>query len=116
MEELGGHYVAEAHLLAAEKIQSKDTDTFVISGKTPFLKSDLQELAINTESVIRKRYPQLVDEFDKRNWPFPKSIDRVYDSSYAEKNLGWSSKRSPIDVIRQFDDEDYEILPYLGKV
>ena len=103
--------VADAHIIASEVNNTKNMDKFVISGKTPFLKSDLEELAKNPESVIRERHPELANEFDKRKWNFPKSIDRVYDPSYAEKKLGWQSKRSSLDVIEQFDREDYEILP-----
>ena len=103
--------VADAHILTAESNKSKNIDLFVISGSTPFLKSDLEELVKNPEVVIRKRHPRLANEFDRRKWPFPKLIDRVYDSSYAERVLGWRPKRGPLDVIDQFDKEDYEILP-----
>jgi len=103
--------VADAHLLASESKQSKDFDVFIVSGYTPFLKSDLAELSRNPEAVIRERHPILSKEFDKRNWHFPKSIDRVYDPSYSEKTLYWRSKRGPLDVIKQFDNEDYETLP-----
>ncbi|MEM9545213.1 MAG: NAD(P)-dependent oxidoreductase [Bacteroidota bacterium] len=103
--------VADAHILASEAQNTKEFEVFVISGSTPFLKSDLEELARNPEAVIRQRHSQLANEFDKRNWPFPESIDRVYDPSYAEKKLSWKSKRGPLDVLKQFDNEDYEILP-----
>ena len=103
--------VADAHILASETRKTKKIDVFVISGKTPFLKSDEEQLLKNPEAVIRKRHPLLASEFDKRNWKFPGSIDRVYDSSYAKKKLGWEPKRSCLDVIEQFDNEDYETLP-----
>lgn len=103
--------VADAHILASEVKKTKDFDVFVVSGKTPFLKSDLEELARNPETVIRERHPQLASEFDERKWNFPIAIDRVYDASYPAKILGWSSKRGPLDVIRQYDEGDYEVLP-----
>jgi len=103
--------VADAHLLASEVGGIKEIEVFVISGKTPFLKSDLEELAQNPEGVIRERHPQLATEFDQRKWSFPTSIDRVYDPSYAAQLLGWESQRGPLEVINQFDNEDYEILP-----
>ena len=105
--------VADAHVLAGELSKAIDFDVFVISGNTPFQKSDVEELVRNPEEVIRARHPELAEEFDQRNWKFPKTIDRVYDSSYAEKVLKWKSKRGPLHVIRQYDDEDFEILPYL---
>lgn len=103
--------VADAHLLAGQVEKKKKFDTYVISANTPFLESDSQWLFENPESVIRQRHPLLAKEFDARGWKFPASMDRVYDSSYAEKELGWRSKRGPLEVIRQFDDHDFEVLP-----
>lgn len=103
--------VAEAHILAGQLKKHKYYDTYVISGDTPFLKSDSQMLFENPESVIRQRLPQLANEFDKRSWKFPQSIDRVYDSSYAQEILNWKPKRGALDVIKQFDNCDFEILP-----
>lgn len=93
--------VAEAHLLASQLNEEKVYDTYLVSGHTPFLKSDVEELCRNPEAVIRTRHPLLAKEFDQRGWLFPKSIDRVYDPSYSEKALGWRSKRGPLDVIKQ---------------
>lgn len=107
--------VADAHILASELKEKKFFDQYVISGNTPFLKSDLEKLAKDPESIIRERHPQIAYEFDKRNWNFPTKIDRVYDSSYAENKLNWKSKRGALDVIKQFDNEDYEILPTILK-
>ena len=102
--------VADAHILASESKKTRSIDCYIVSGHTPFLKTDLEALKRNPEEVIRERHPQLAMEFDKRKWQFPETIDRVYDPSYAEKQLSWKSKRGPLDVIKQFDDEDYEIL------
>lgn len=103
--------VAEAHVLAGLTAKQKNFDIYVISANTPFLESDSQLLFENPESVIRQRHPLLAQEFDARRWKFPTCIDRVYDSSYAEKTLGWRSKRGPLEVIRQFGQNDFEILP-----
>lgn len=103
--------VAEAHILAAKLTKDKFFDIYVISGNTPFIKSDCQMLFENPELVIRERQPLLANEFDKRGWKFPDSIDRVYDSSYAQRTLNWKSKRDSLDVIKQFDNSDFEVLP-----
>ena len=103
--------VAEAHRLASERKKDKYYDTYIISGETPFIKSDCQLLFENPEMVIRERHAVLAREFDKRGWNFPESIDRVYDSSYAQKTLGWRPKRGPLEILNQFDHGDFEILP-----
>lgn len=103
--------VAKAHILAGRLEEKKDFDVYIVSGTTPFVKSDCHLLFENPEYVIRERHPLLANEFDMRGWKFPDSIDRVYDSTYCEKVLGWRSERGPLDVIKQFDDKDFEILP-----
>lgn len=105
--------VAEAHLLAAQLKKNKHFDIYIISGDTPFLKSDSQMLFQNPEIVIRERYQNLAREFDKRCWKFPKTIDRVYDSSYAQQVLNWKPKRDSFEVINQYDNSDFEVLPPL---
>lgn len=105
--------VAEAHILAARLKKDKHFDIYIISGNTPFLKSDCQMLFENPEVVIRERQPRLAQEFDKRGWKFPQSIDRVYYSSYAQQKLNWSPRRDAFDVIKQFDNDDFETLPCL---
>lgn len=103
--------VAKAHILAAQQQKKKAFDIYVVSGASPFLKSDCVQLYEDPESVIRERNPQLAREFDKRGWKFPNSIDRVYDSSYCQKELGWKPEKGPLHVLKQFDDKDFEILP-----
>ena len=105
--------VAEAHILAAQLKKDKHFDIYIISGNTPFLKSDCRMLFENPEVVIWERQPWLAQEFDKRGWKFPKSIDRVYDSSYAQQKLNWRPERDAFDVIKQFDNDDFETLPCL---
>jgi UDP-glucose 4-epimerase len=103
--------VAEAHLAAGRLKKEQYFDMYVISGNTPFLPSDRQALFANPEMVIRERQPLLAEAFDQRGWKFPKSIDRVYDSSYAQKKLGWQSQRDALEVIKQLENSDFEILP-----
>ena len=105
--------VAEAHILATQLKKDKHFDIYIISGNTPFLKSDCRMLFENPEVVIRERQPRLAQQFDKRGWKFPQSIDRVYDSSYVQQKLNWSPRRDAFDVIKQFDNGDFETLPCL---
>ncbi|MEX0275129.1 MAG: NAD-dependent epimerase/dehydratase family protein [Flavobacteriaceae bacterium] len=103
--------VADAHILAGQLKEKKIFDIFIVSGKTPFLKSDCYMLHENPESVIHERNPLFAKEFDNRGWKYPDSIDRVYDSSYSESTLGWIPKRGPFDVFKKFDNENFEVLP-----
>ena len=103
--------VASAHILAGQLQEKQNFDIYIVSGTTPFLKSDCVQLYEDPESVIRERHPQLAHAIKLRGWKFPESIDRVYDSGYCQKTLGWRPEKGPLDVLKQFDDKDFEILP-----
>lgn len=103
--------VATAHLLAASTPNDLPFDVFVISGNTPFLPEDCEELYRDAPAVIRKRQPELAAAFDHRDWRLPSPIDRVYDSSYAQQKLGWGTTRDAFNVLKQYDARDFEVLP-----
>lgn len=105
--------VAEAHFLADQLHAPENYDTFVISGKTPFLYTDRVGLKNSAEKIIRQRTPRLAEEFDRRGWELPKSIDRVYDSSYAQQKLDWNPRRDAFALLNQYDQQDFETLPPL---
>lgn len=102
---------ATAHLLAAGTPNENPYDVFVISGSTPFLPEDCEELIHDAPVVIRKRHPELAKEFDHQGWTLPQSIDRVYDATYAKQKLGWESNRDAFNVLKQVDEGDFEVLP-----
>ena len=82
--------VAEAHALSLAR--SGPPATYVISGATPFIHEDVGQLFDNAPSVIDRRCPGLPRHFAARNWLLPRSIDRVYDSSLAREELGFSTR------------------------
>jgi nucleoside-diphosphate-sugar epimerase len=61
-----------------------------ISGPTPFLEEDCVRLRAEPEVVLRLREPDLVEEFSRRNWQLPTSIDRVYAIDKARALLGYA--------------------------
>lgn len=79
--------VAEAHALALAR--SGSPATYVVSSATPFLREDCEELHFNAPSVIERRVPGLIERMAEKGWRPPQSIDRVYDSSLAQQELGF---------------------------
>ena len=67
--------VAEAHALAIGR-----AGTWIVSAETPFQREDVAELAVDAPAVIRRHHDL--------PW-MPATIDRVYDSSLARRELGW---------------------------
>jgi nucleoside-diphosphate-sugar epimerase len=80
---------AEAHLIALERAPEIGFDEFIISAPTPFVRSDAEELKRDAASVIDRYFPEASALYAARGWHLPASIGRVYDSSKAERVLGF---------------------------
>lgn len=81
--------VVRAHLLAAEKAPELGFRRYVISAPTPFTRADLPELAVDAAAVVRRLFPQVMERYDAAGWSMFPVLDRVYDSSRAQDELGW---------------------------
>lgn len=79
--------VAEAHALAL--VRSGPPSTYVISAASPFARDDYQELFGSAPGVIERRCPGLIDRMAAEGWSPPRSIDRVYDSGLAQREVGF---------------------------
>jgi len=82
--------VTEAHALALGR-QGLPA-TYVISATTPFRRTDCEQLSNHASRVIDLRCPGLVERFAARGWAMPGSITRVYDSSLAQQELGFTPR------------------------
>lgn len=102
--------VADAHVLALSH-RGPQFERFIISGATPFLPSDVGDLATRAASLIEERVPDLAASFRQRGWDLPRSIDRVYSPVAALESLGWRSRFGPEEVIAQLDRRSLEVLP-----
>ncbi|TWB35125.1 NAD-dependent epimerase/dehydratase family protein [Nitrospirillum pindoramense] len=63
--------------------------TFLISALTPFRREEAGALATDAAGLIRVRLPRLAALFDRRGWPLPVRLDRVYDAGRAATVLGF---------------------------
>jgi len=102
--------VAEAHRLAL--IDSEENyRMLVVSGASPFRKVDSKLLKHSPVAVLRDRCPAICELFESRDWPLPESIDRVYDSSMAQKALKWRPMYGFNEVVNLLDNQISEVLP-----
>lgn len=102
--------VAQAHRLALTR-PGEDYRMFILSGATPFTKADREPLKRSPEEVLRQRCPSVCELFASRRWELPDSIDRVYDSSLAQRSLGWTPAYGFEEVPRLLDAQIPEVLP-----
>ena len=79
---------ANAHRLALESSLA-GFEAFNISAATPFGESDMVDLKRDAAAVIRRLYPWVDDEFARRGWALPVTIDRVYVVEKAQRMLGY---------------------------
>ncbi len=101
--------VADAHALALEDA-NEGCQTYIISGTTPFQREDCAALWHNASTVLTRYVPELVQDFARRGWELPARIDRVYDSSKAQRELGWKPHFGYSNVLSLFDQCLPEVL------
>lgn len=91
--------VAEAHL-AALNADLGGFHVLNVSAATPFERDDCAELLEDAASVVRRRLPWAEQEFSKRGWRLPASIDRVYVIEKARHVLGWQPRHNFESLFR----------------
>ncbi|HVI97751.1 MAG TPA: NAD(P)-dependent oxidoreductase [Sphingomonas sp.] len=79
--------VAAAHLAALDRAPGIGFDTFILSAPTPFARAEAAELRRDAAAVIARHFPDAPGLYAARGWSLPATIDRVYDSSHAERVL-----------------------------
>ncbi len=82
---------AAAHFSAAACCDLESTP-LIACATTPFKRADAPALGNDARSVIAKRIPELLYTYAARGWDIPERIDRVYDSSTAQKSWRWKPK------------------------
>lgn len=79
---------AEALRLALDTVFN-DFEIFNISSGSPFGRADLVSLKHSPADVILQYFPEAAAIYQRKNWIFPKSIDRVYVCDKARQILGY---------------------------
>jgi nucleoside-diphosphate-sugar epimerase len=92
--------VAQAHELA---LASRDADYAVynVSAPTPFRRGDCPRLLEDAAQVLLERYPWAQEEFRRRAWELPHSIDRVYVVDKAVAELGYRPEHDFAALFRR---------------
>jgi len=92
--------LVSAHLLAIEKAPGIGFGRFIVSATTPFTRDDLQNLRTEAPAVVKRYVPEFEEEYAKRGWTIPQSIDRVYVNELARTQLGWQPRHDFRSAIR----------------
>lgn len=92
--------IVEAHLRAIERAPALRFGRYIVSSTTPFTRDDVAALREDAPSVVRRLFPDVDAMYAARGWKLLPSLDRVYDSARASRDLGWVPKRDFAFVLR----------------
>jgi nucleoside-diphosphate-sugar epimerase len=80
---------AEAHVTALTKAPELGFGLFIVSAPPPFVRKECAELLRDAPAVIARHFPDAAELYAARGWALPESIERVYDPSRAEREMGF---------------------------
>jgi len=104
--------MVSAHLCALDRAAAIGFGKYIISGDTPFQKSDLVQLGTDAKSVIAQYYPEYPEIYARLNWQMFSSIDRVYCNQKAKRELLWSPKYTFGYILNRLEQG----LPYQSEL
>ncbi|MBO9205385.1 MULTISPECIES: NAD-dependent epimerase/dehydratase family protein [Niastella] len=93
--------VVDAHLAAAARARHIGFGTYIISATTPFTQSDLGDLRIHANEVVKRLIPEYIPVYEQRGWKMFPAIDRVYVNEKARRELSWQPKYDFRSIIQQ---------------
>ena len=91
---------AEAHIVALQRAPELGFGIFIVSAPPPFAREEAEELLRDAPTVIARYFPEAAHLYARAGWTLPASIDRVYDPSHAERELGFRCRTDFAAVLR----------------
>ncbi len=95
---------AEAHVVALQKAPEIGFGLYIVAAPTPFQREEAGELIEDAASVVRRYFPEAAELYARTGWTLPHSIERLYDASLAQRELGFRCRtgfRAVLDSLRQ---------------
>jgi len=80
---------ADIHIAALDQAPRLGFEVLIASAPSPFTRDDLTALKEDAAAVVADRFPNARALYASRGWRLPRSIGRIYDSSRAERMLGF---------------------------
>lgn len=94
---------AEAHVAALAKAPEIGFGLYIVSAPPPFAEADSDALIEDAPAVIARHFPEAAELYARAGWRLPEHIDRVYDPSLAERELGFRCRTdfaAVLDALR----------------
>lgn len=85
--------IVEAHLLAIGRAPAIGFGRYIVSATPPFTRDDATALRADAAAVVRRLFPDVDALYATQGWKLLPSLDRVYDSGRASRDLDWRPRR-----------------------
>lgn len=109
--------IVEAHLRALDRAPALGFGRYIVSAMTPFSRGDVAALRHDAAAVVRGLFPDVDALYAAKGWKLLPSLDRVYDSGRASRDLGWKPKRDfafVLESLRRGDDFRSDLARAIG--
>ena len=109
--------IVEAHLLAVARAPDIAFGRYIVSATPPFTRNDAAALRTDAAAVVRKLFPEVDALYAARGWKLLPSLDRVYDSGRASRELGWAPRRDfafVLECLRRGEDFRSDMARAIG--
>ncbi len=109
--------IVEAHLRALDRAPALGFGRYIVSAMTPFSRSDVAALRHDAAAVVRGLFPDVDALYAAKGWKLLPSLDRVYDSGRASRDLGWKPKRDfafVLECLRRGEDFRSDLARAIG--
>lgn len=92
---------ARAHIDAIGSAAKIGFDRYIISAATPLRPEHAATLRASPAAAVAEIVPGYAAEYERRGWVLPTSVDRVYDSGKAQRDLGWRPEYDFAKIVSQ---------------
>jgi len=96
---------AEAHVAALAQAPEVGFGLYIVSAPPPFVRTEAEELLLDAPAVIARHFPDAAAIYERAGWRLPQSIERVYDPSLAQCELGFRCRTGFREVLDALRDE-----------
>jgi nucleoside-diphosphate-sugar epimerase len=83
---------AEAHVAALARAPRIGFGLYIVSAPPPFAAADAEALIEDAPAVIARYFPRAAQLYARAGWTLPSHLDRIYDPSLAERELGFRAR------------------------
>ena len=91
---------AEAHVAALDRASDIGFGLYIVAAPTPFSPDDAEALIEDAPAVISRYFPEAAKLYARAGWRLPRRIERVYDPSRIERELGFRCRTDFAAVLR----------------